>query len=71
MNELFGKEKSKMINNSRSMLQKYNNLKKGKEYDQYTIAAIFEFILKYNKEHPEKERDLNIFKKYGLDIKNY
>jgi hypothetical protein len=68
LNDLKNKQIIEKTNNSRSMLQKYNSLVKGKEYDQYTITALFEFIVQYNNSHPGKERDLDVFEKYGFDI---
>jgi hypothetical protein len=55
-------------NNSRSLMQKYNYLTKGKSYNEEIINEIYNYICDYNKKHPDKHKDVSIFKQYGYKI---
>ena len=60
--------KSNIVNNSRSLAQKYNCLRNNTEYDKKTVAAIYEYICKYNEKHPKKAKDMKPFEKYGYKV---
>ena len=57
-----------IINNARSLMQKYNCLANTTEYDKKTVAAIYEYVCKYNEKHPKKAKDMKPFEKYGYKI---
>lgn len=57
-----------ITNNARSLMQKYNCLCRGIQYDKETIAAIYDYISDYNEKYPKKCRDMNVFSKYGYNI---
>lgn len=59
---------SAAANNSRSLMQKYNQLANGKIYNKETIKEIYNYICNYNIKHPKKAKDLNIFEIYGYII---
>jgi len=52
-------------NNSRSLMQKYNQLVKGKSYDKLVINDIYNYVCLYNKKHPKKCKNMSVFEKYG------
>lgn len=56
------------INNARSLMQKYNCLRNGTEYDKETISAIYSYVSSYNKKYPKKCKDMGVFVKYGCKI---
>lgn len=58
-----------VTNNARSLMQKYNCLQKGTEYDKDTIAAIYNYINEYNAKYPKKCKNMNVFEKYGYKTK--
>lgn len=58
----------KVANSYRSLMQKYNCLCNGKQYDDKTIENIFKHVVNFNNKHPRHEKDLTIFKKYGFSI---
>lgn len=63
--DLHKAQKTNIVNNSRSLTQKYNYLRGGQRYDKETVAAIYEYVSDYNKKHPKKKKDMSIFEKYG------
>lgn len=56
------------VNHARSLMQKYNRLQKGIEYDSETISAIYKYVKGYNEKNPSKCKDMSIFQKYGYKI---
>ena len=52
-------------NNARSLMQKYNCLRNNTKYDKKTVAAIYEYVCKYNEKYPKKAKDMKPFEKYG------
>lgn len=66
--ELHKVNNEKIMNAHRSLMQKYNCLCNGQEYDEKTIEDIFKHIVNYNNKYPKKEKDLTIFKQYGYVI---
>ena len=61
-------QKVKVVNNSRSLMQKYNYLSGGTKYDKETVGAIYEYIKGYNEKNPKKAKDMTPFVKYGYKI---
>jgi hypothetical protein len=61
---------SAAANNSRSLMQKYNQLVKGKSYNKEIIKDIYNYICDYNTKYPKKEKDMSIFEQYGYKIEN-
>lgn len=59
---------SSVANNSRSLMQKYNQMLKGKVYDNKVVDDIYNYVNQYNKKHPKSRRDMDIFEKYGYEI---
>lgn len=59
---------SAAANNSRSLMQKYNQLVKGKVYSDEVVKELYDYICDYNEKYPKKEKDLSIFEKYGYKI---
>lgn len=57
-------------NKARSLMQKYNCLRNGTEYDKRTVTAIYNYVSDYNKKHPKKCKDMKPFEKYGFKIDN-
>ena len=55
-------------NNARSLMQKYNCLRNNTKYDKKTVAAIYEYVCKYNEKYPKKAKDMKPFEKYGYKI---
>ena len=66
--DLHKEKKSNIVNNARSLTQKYNCLSNGQEYDKTTIAAIYEYVCNYNDKNPKKAKDMTPFVKYGYKI---
>lgn len=73
------------INESRSIVQKYHQMQKGREYELEEVKKIYEGIKDWNKRHEEiyesqtkkglnppipEYKDLSIFEKYGLGGEN-
>ena len=54
------------INKARSLMQKYNQLRGGVNYDMDTITEIYNHICEYNKKYPKNTKDMKPFEKYGL-----
>lgn len=59
---------SSAANNSRSLMQKYNQMVNGRDYDDGTVKDIYEYICKYNKKHTKNKKDMNVFVKCGYDL---
>lgn len=57
-------------NQNVSILQKYNALCRGVEYSDREVLDIYNGIVSYNKAHPNKARDLAVFKKYQVSLDN-
>lgn len=53
-----------------SILQKYNALCRGVEYSDKEVLDIYNGVISYNKDHPNKARDLAVFKKYQITLDN-
>lgn len=56
------------VNNARSLMQKYNCLRKNTKYDKDTVADIYNYVCSYNEKNPKKAKDMTPFKKYGYKI---
>ena len=66
--DLHTTQKIKVVNNARSLIQKYNYLRGGQKYDKKTVAAIYEYVCSYNEKHPKKAKDMGVFEKYGYKV---
>ena len=69
--ELHKVHTSKAANNSRSLIQKYNQMVRGHKYDNETVKDIYDYICKYNKEHSKNCKDMSVFVQYGYNIDDY
>lgn len=58
---------SSTANNSRSLMQKYNQMLKGKVYDKKVMDDIYNYVSQYNIKHPKNKRDMDVFEKYGYE----
>jgi hypothetical protein len=61
-------QKQNMVNNARSLIQKYNYLRGGKKYDKKTVNDIYEYICSYNEKYPKKAKDMKPFARYGYNV---
>jgi len=57
-------------NQNVSILQKYNALCRGVEYSDKEVLDIYNGVVSYNKAHPNKARDLTVFRKYQISLDN-
>lgn len=57
-------------NQNVSILQKYNALCRGVEYSDKEVLDIYNGVVSYNKDHPNKARDLTVFEKYQITLDN-
>ena len=62
-NNLNVRDRKYDLNNSRSLMQKYNAMKRGTKYSLSDTKEIYEFILDYNKRANE-EKDVSVFSSY-------
>lgn len=58
-------------NNSRSLMQKYNQIVKGKVYDKEVMDEIYNYLIQYNKKHPNNCRSMEIFAQLGYDVYDF
>lgn len=59
---------SSASNNSRSLMQKYNQMVKGKTYSKEVMDNIYNYINQYNKKYPNKCKNMDVFMKYGYNV---
>lgn len=59
---------SSASNNSRSLMQKYNQMVKGKTYSKEVMDSIYNYINQYNKKYPNKHRNMDVFEQYGYYV---
>jgi hypothetical protein len=68
--DLHKEKKSNIVNNARSLTQKYNYLRGGTIYDKKTVETIYNYVCDYNNKHPKKQKDMTPFVKYGYKVDN-
>ena len=59
---------SSASNNSRSLMQKYNQMVKGKVYNNEVVDNVYNYLIQYNKKHPNNCKNMDIFMKYGYNV---